>query len=91
MSSEEASAILEPAATRVRDPRSGRSIWMAGLLQEMQLKENCLSFTLQCHPEHSEEQIKRMEVPSSFEIPRDGPKMVKLSSRCAIDLTVISK
>ena len=25
MSSEEASAILEPAATRVRDPRSGRS------------------------------------------------------------------
>ncbi len=61
MSSEEASAILEPAATRVRDPRSGRSIWMAGLLQEMTLKENCLSFTLQCHPEHSEEQIKRME------------------------------
>ena len=61
MSSEEASAILEPAATRVRDPRSGRSIWMAGLLQEMNLVENCLSFTLQCHPEHSEEQIKRIE------------------------------
>ena len=61
MSKEEASAILEPAATRVRDPRSGRSVWMAGLLQEMNLSENCLSFTLQCHPEHSEEQIKRME------------------------------
>lgn len=61
MSKEEAAAILEPAATRVRDPRSGRSVWMAGLLQEMNLKENCLSFTLQCHPEHSEEQLKRME------------------------------
>lgn len=61
MSKEEASAILEPAATKVRDPRSGRSIWMAGLLQEMNLSEDRLSFTVQCHPEHSEEQIKRIE------------------------------
>lgn len=61
MSQHEANAILEPAATKIRDPRSGRSIWLAGLLTDASLRDDCLQFTLQCHPDHSEEQIKRME------------------------------
>ena len=60
MSNTEAHAILEPAATRVRDPKSGRSIWVAGLIQDAKISDTELSFTLQCHPDHSEEQIKHM-------------------------------
>ena len=30
----EAQAILEPAGTRIRDPRTGRSLWMAGILSD---------------------------------------------------------
>ena len=59
----EAQAILEPAGTRVRDPRTGRSLWMAGILSEGELKEDeeTLSVTMSFHPEHTEGQIKTMQ------------------------------
>lgn len=46
MSDPQALAILEPAATRVRDPRSGRSVWLAELVQDAALEGETLSFTL---------------------------------------------
>jgi len=50
-----AHAILEPAATRVRDPRSGRSVWLAGLISEERLlDDDTLRFTLRTTREHSQ-------------------------------------
>lgn len=57
----EAQAILEPAGTRVRDPRTGRSLWMAGILSDGNLTEDTLSVTMTFHPDHSEGQIKTMQ------------------------------
>ena len=59
----EAQAILEPAGTRVRDPRTGRSLWMAGVLSNGELKEGeeTLSVTMTFHPDHTESQIKTMQ------------------------------
>ena len=59
----EAQAILEPAGTRVRDPRTGRSLWMAGILSEGHLKEDedTLCVTMSFHPDHTENQVKTMQ------------------------------
>ncbi len=54
MSNDEAFALLEPAATRIRDPLSGRSIWMAGLIKEASLSESSISISLEFSPEHTE-------------------------------------
>lgn len=56
----EAQAILEPAATRIRDPRSGRSVWMAKLITDATLTDDTLEVTLTCHPEHADAQINTM-------------------------------
>lgn len=45
--------LLEPAATRVRDPVSGRSAWLAGLVQEARMDADTLRFSLVVAPEHS--------------------------------------
>ena len=56
-----AHAILEPAATRVRDPRSGRSVWLAGLItDERLLDDDTLRFTLNSTPEHSQADRDKM-------------------------------
>ncbi len=60
MSLHEANAILEPAATRVRDPLTGRSIWSAGLLRDARVDGDTLRFTLQCDPGHSDDDRERM-------------------------------
>lgn len=57
----EAQAILEPAGTRIRDPRTGRSLWMAGILSDGELTEDTLKVTMNFHPDHSESQIKTMQ------------------------------
>jgi ATP-binding protein involved in chromosome partitioning len=57
----EASAILEPAATRIRDPLTGRSIWMSGMIVEGQLEEGSLRFSLALKPEHSDEEGNRIK------------------------------
>lgn len=59
-SSEEALAIIEPAATRVRDPKSGRSIWLAGLIQSATIKEGVLCFSLQLKKEHTKKDADRI-------------------------------
>ena len=56
----EAQAIIEPAATRVRDPRTGRSLWMSKVITEGSLSEDTLEVTLSCHPDHSDVQMQTM-------------------------------
>ena len=56
----EAHAIIEPAATRIRDPLSGRSIWIAGLIQDAELVEDRLSFSLVLSTEHTADDGQRM-------------------------------
>ena len=52
-------SILEPAATRVRDPRSGRSVWLAGLIKNARLHDDdTLRFTLETTPAHSPDDRK---------------------------------
>lgn len=57
----EASAILEPAATRIRDPLTGRSIWMSGLIVDSTLEGSSLSFTLALKTGHSDEDAERIQ------------------------------
>jgi ATP-binding protein involved in chromosome partitioning len=52
--------LLEPAATRVRDPLSGRSVWLAGMVQDPRLDGDVLRFTLQVKPEHSVDDRSRL-------------------------------
>jgi ATP-binding protein involved in chromosome partitioning len=52
--------LLEPAATRVRDPLTGRSVWLAGLVQDARLEGDVLRFTLACKKEHSADDRARM-------------------------------
>lgn len=60
MTMSEALAILEPAATRVRDPKSGRSIWMAGLIAEPELVGETLRFAIALSEDHTDEEGNRM-------------------------------
>jgi len=68
----EASAILEPAATRIRDPHSGRSVWMAGMIQEAELRGNSLRFKLALGQAHSEEDGQRIQAALLENIGRIG-------------------
>ena len=53
-------SLLEPAATRVRDPLSGRSVWLAGMVQDARVDQDVLRFTLQVKAEHSPEDRNRL-------------------------------
>jgi len=53
MSNTLALAALEPAASRVRDPLTGRSVWLAGLIIDARAVDKQLTFTLLCKPGHS--------------------------------------
>ena len=74
MSDESANTILEPAATRVRDPRSGRSVWLAGMIQNASLTDDLLEFTLQTTREHSADDRARMREAMLRNIGRVGWK-----------------
>ncbi|MES2640079.1 MAG: Mrp/NBP35 family ATP-binding protein [Myxococcota bacterium] len=52
--------LLEPAATRVRDPLTGRSVWLAGLIQDARIEGDTLRFTLACKKEHSADDRARI-------------------------------
>ena len=60
-SADEAAALLEPAASRVRDPASGRSVWLAGLITGAKIDAEVLEFTLNTHRQHSAEDRGRMQ------------------------------
>lgn len=56
-----AHAVLEPAATRVRDPRSGRSVWIAGLATHARfVDDDTLRFTLETTSEHTQADRDKM-------------------------------
>jgi ATP-binding protein involved in chromosome partitioning len=61
MTAPDANAILEPAATRVRDPISGRSLWLAGLVRDGTLDGDQLSLTLACTRQHTADDRDRMQ------------------------------
>ncbi len=61
MSAEEARAVLEPAATRVRDPISSRSMWLAGMVVEPRIEGGILKFTLQFSADHAPADRMRMQ------------------------------
>ncbi|MDP2316074.1 MAG: Mrp/NBP35 family ATP-binding protein [Pseudomonadota bacterium] len=52
--------LLEPAATRVRDPLTGRSVWLAGLIQDARIEGDTLRFTLACKKEHGADDRARI-------------------------------
>jgi ATP-binding protein involved in chromosome partitioning len=52
--------LLEPAATRVRDPLTGRSVWLAGLVKDARFDGEVLRFSLACKPGHSADDRARM-------------------------------
>jgi len=60
MSVQEARAVLEPAATRVRAPISGRSVWLAGMIREARVESGALKFTLQFSVDHSADDRMRL-------------------------------
>ncbi len=46
-------SMLQPAATRVRDPLSGRSVWLAGMVKNPRLKGDDLHYDLVFQAEHT--------------------------------------
>lgn len=46
--------MLEPAATRVRDPVSGRSAWLAGVVSNPRMDGDTLAFDVAFKPEHDD-------------------------------------
>ncbi len=74
MSDQQAHAILEPAATRVRDPLSGRSVWMAKMIHNARLDGDTLRFTLQCDPGHSDADRERLRAALTRNIEQLGWK-----------------
>ncbi len=60
MTSRDPLSILEPAATRIRDPLSNRSMFLAGLIQKPSFDNDVLRFEVHFQKEHTREQRKRM-------------------------------
>ena len=81
----EAQAILEPAGTRVRDPRTGRSLWMAGILSEGHLKEDeetlcvTMNFPIQSTQKTSQNHATRT---------LDANRSRRLERQCECSITV---
>lgn len=54
-------SLVQPAATRVRDPRSGRSVWLAGLVKNPRMDGDVLRLDLLFTPEHTREERRAIE------------------------------
>ena len=54
-------AILEPAATRVRDPVSGRSIWFSNMIQQASLQDHTITFEMHYTSEHTSQMKETIE------------------------------
>lgn len=59
--SSDAYALLEPAAVGVRDPVSGRSVWLARMITDARLEGGSLKFTLTFTAEHSADDRVRIQ------------------------------
>ena len=53
--------LLEPAASRVRDPVSGRSVWLAGMVRNTEFADGRLRFELWFGPQHSRDDRRAIE------------------------------
>jgi ATP-binding protein involved in chromosome partitioning len=56
MNAENAIALLEPAATKVRDPLGNSSIWLSGMVQRPRVADGALRFDLVFKREYTKEQ-----------------------------------
>ena len=54
-------SLVQPAATQVRDPLSGRSVWLSGVVKNPAMKDGVLSYSLVFQPKHSQEDRARIE------------------------------
>ncbi len=54
-------ALVEPAATRVRDPFSGRSVWLAKMVRNPRMEADTLCLELVFRPEHEERDRQGIE------------------------------
>lgn len=54
MSTPDPLALLQPAATRVRDPVTGRSVWLAGMVQRARVADDGIEVELVVTPEHTD-------------------------------------
>ncbi len=61
MGSPDPVALLEPAATRVRDPLTGRSVWLAGMVKNAKARGDDLQFDLVFEARHSPADRQRIE------------------------------
>ena len=50
--------LVQPAASRVRDPVSGRSIWLAGVVRNPHLADDVLRLELVLTPEHTDYHVR---------------------------------
>jgi len=53
LSIEEANSYLEPAATQVLDPVTGRSVWLAGMVRDALIDRGSLKYSLQFDAKHT--------------------------------------
>jgi len=53
-------AMLQPAATRIRDPLTGRSAWLAGMVKNPRVKGGDLHYDLVFQAEHSPDDRERI-------------------------------
>ena len=53
--------MIEPAASRVRDPVSGRSIWFSKMLQNLKLEEDTILLDIYYTKEHTEQMQENIE------------------------------
>ena len=60
MSSYDPLSLIQPAATRVRDPLSGRSLWLAGIVQNPSHSDGVLTYELKFQGQHSEHDRQQM-------------------------------
>ena len=71
-------SLLEPAATRVRDPVSGRSVWLARIVRNARLEDGKLRFDLVFTSDHDREARRTIERELEARIRQlgfDGPVM----------------
>lgn len=61
MSAEDPLSLLQPAATKVRDPVTGNSVWLAGMIQKPRIEEGKLRFDLVFKQEHAREDRRAIE------------------------------
>lgn len=74
MSEEDFTVLLQPAATQVRDPLSGRSVWLAGMIRNARNKGSDLVYDLHFESNHTIDVRKRVPVELETELRKLGFK-----------------